>query len=267
MKILSHSVDVLAATSGGWRIWSLSDGYVDMEATLLRDADDKPFPATVQADDLVRLSVNCFVVTSPNGQSVLIDCGAGGSWEPTMGRLEKVMEEAGIDPASITVMAATHAHEDHVSGLLTPDGRALLPKLETIVIGEEAIAPFHAKTHLAAFRSLLKPVRDGDRLAGGLQVVALPGHAPGHVGYALRTDEDHFLFFGDVVHVPALQFADPTLSWGYDDDQPTARMTRLNTLRQAAKQGTWIAGAHLGRPGIGQVASSDDVSYVYQPAG
>lgn len=265
MKILSHSVDVLAATSGGWRIWSLSDGHVDMEAALLRDASDNPFPAIVQAEDRVRLSVNCFVVAGPDGQSVLIDCGAGGSWEPTMGRLEKVMMRAGIDPASITTMAATHAHEDHVSGLLTPHGHALLPKLEAIVIGEDAVKGFLAKTHLAAFRPLLKPVRDGDRLESGLQVVALPGHAPGHVGYALRTDEDHFLFFGDVVHVPALQFADPTLSWGYDDDQITARATRSKILRQAANQGTWIAGAHLGRPGMGRL-KSEEASYIYEPA-
>lgn len=266
MKILSHNADVLAATSGGWRIWSLSDGHVDMEATLLRDADDNPFPATVKADDTVRLSVNCFVVAAPDGQSVLIDCGAGGSWEPTMGRLEKVMKTAGIDPASITTMAATHAHEDHVSGLLTPDGHPLLPKLEAIKIGEDAIEGFFGKSHLAAFRPLLKPVRDGDRLESGLQVVALPGHAPGHTGYALKTDEDDFLFFGDVVHVPALQFTDPTVSWAYDDDQPTARATRAKVLRQAASQGTWIAGAHLGRPGIGRVVSMDG-AYVYEPAG
>lgn len=265
MKVLSHSVDVLAATSGGWRIWSLSDGHVDMEASLLRDTEDNPLPPSVKAGEMVRLSVNCFVVAAPDGQSVLIDCGAGGSWEPTMGKLEKVMTEAGIDPASIAILAATHAHEDHVSGLLTPDGRALLPKLQAIVIGEDAVKGFFGKSHLAAFRPLLKPVRDGDRLESGLQVVALPGHAPGHVGYALKTGEDDFLFFGDVVHVPALQFADPTVSWGYDDDQPAARATRLETLRQAASQESWIAGAHLGRPGIGRVISQGG-SYRYEPA-
>ena len=90
-------------------------------------------------------------------------------------------------------------------------------------------------------------------MAERLRAVALPGHAPGHTGYAFDTDEDHFLFFGDVVHVPDLQFANPAFSWGFDDDQPTARATRLRVFQDAVATGTWIAGAHLGRPGIGHV--------------
>jgi glyoxylase-like metal-dependent hydrolase (beta-lactamase superfamily II) len=93
----------------------------------------------------------------------------------------------------------------------------------------------------------------------------LPGHAPGHTGYAFDTDEDNFLFFGDIVHVPALQFGSPAFSWGYDDDQPTARATRLRVFHDAAKAGTWIAGAHLGWPGIGRVLRKGE-AYGYEPA-
>jgi glyoxylase-like metal-dependent hydrolase (beta-lactamase superfamily II) len=138
-------------------------------------------------------------------------------------------------------------------GLLTPDGRVLLPNLTTIVIPEAAVAGFLAEEHLAQFRSLLKPIRNGDQVAERLRAVALPGHAPGHTGYAFDTDEDRFLFFGDIVHVPALQFGNPAFSWGYDDDQATARATRLKVFHDAAEAGTWIAGAHLGWPGVGRV--------------
>ena len=95
-------------------------------------------------------------------------------------------------------------------------------------------------------------------------MVSLPGHAAGHSGYLLDTHEDRFLFVGDIVHVPALQFADPALTWGYDDDQPAARATRLNVFNEVAGSGMWIAGAHLGRPGIGRVTRKDG-KFCYEP--
>ena len=175
------------------------------------------------------------------------------------------MAEAGIDPASITLLALTHTHQDHVQGLLTPDGRVLFPNLQAIVIPEAAVKSFFAEAHLAQFGPLLKPVRNGDLVAQRLRAVALPGHAPGHTGYAFDTDEDRFLFFGDIVHVPALQFGNPALGWGYDDDQATARETRLKVFHDAAEAGTWIAGAHLGWPGIGRVVRKGE-AYGYEPA-
>jgi hypothetical protein len=48
------------------------------------------------------------------------------------------------------------------------------------------------------------------------------------LGYAFDTDEDRFLFIGDMVHVPTLQFGNPDFTWGYDDDQSTARATRVD---------------------------------------
>jgi hypothetical protein len=62
-----------------------------------------------------------------------------------------------------------------------------------------------------------------------------------------------------------LQFSNPTFTWGYDDHQPTARATRLKILHDTAESGTWIAGSHLGWPGIGRVVRNGEV-YGYQPA-
>lgn len=263
MIVSSHCDNVLSGTSGGWRVWSLSDGYLDMSADLLRDAQDNPVPQAGQAGTL-RLSVNCFAVAGPDTDALFIDSGGGG-WARTVGRLEQSIAEAGIDRTSVSVLALTHTHQDHVHGLLTPDGRVLFPNLKEIIIPEAAVDGFLAETKLAQFCPLLKPVRNGDRVAGRLKAVALPGHAPGHTGYAFDTDEDSFLFFGDIVHVPTLQFGKPAFSWGYDDDQPTARTTRQRVLHDAAEAGTWIAGAHLGWPGIGRVVRRGE-AYAYEPA-
>jgi glyoxylase-like metal-dependent hydrolase (beta-lactamase superfamily II) len=203
----SHTTNVLNGTSGAWRVWSLSDGYLDMPADLLRDPQDAPVPQT-SGTEALRLSVNCFALAGPGVEGILIDCGGGG-WAATVGRLEQTMAEAMIDPASIATLALTHTHQDHVHGLLTPDRRVLFPNLEVIVIPEAAVEDFFAEAQLAQFRPLLKPVRSGDQVAGRMSAVALPGHAPGHTGYALDTNDKHFLFFGDIVNVPALQFGNP----------------------------------------------------------
>jgi glyoxylase-like metal-dependent hydrolase (beta-lactamase superfamily II) len=263
MIVTSRSNNVLGGTSGDWRVWSLSDGYIEMSANLLRNRQNNPVPEAAQGSAL-RLSVNCFALAGPDVDGILIDSGGGG-WAPTVGRLEQTMMEAGIDSASITVLALTHTHQDHVQGLLTPDGRVLFPNLKAIIIGQGAMESFLAERHLARFRPLLKSIRNGDQVAERLRAVALPGHAPGHTGYAFDTDEDRFLFFGDIVHVPAVQFGDPALSWGYDDDQATARATRRKVFHDAAEAGTWIAGAHLGWPGIGRVVRKGG-AYDYQPA-
>jgi glyoxylase-like metal-dependent hydrolase (beta-lactamase superfamily II) len=257
MIVVSRSANTLGCLSGSQKIWSLCDGYVDMAADLLRKGPGlgkyTPPGLSRQEPSLVRLSVNCFLVEGPGEHGVLIDCGAGGRWEPTLGHLEKAMAEAGIDPSSIAVVALTHTHIDHLNGLLTRDGREAFPNLDRIVIAHDAVAGFADQSHLARFRQLLVPLGDGDRVHDHLAAFAMPGHAPGHMGYVLDSGEDRVLFCGDLIHVPAAQFARPELTWGYDDDQSIARATRIDLLREAASTRAWLAGAHMAKPGIGRV--------------
>ena len=268
MEFLSQSPNSLGCTSGSWKIWSLSDGYVDLPAEFLRYPNNKigrQTEASQRDDSLVRLSVNCFLFERSGIDRVLIDCGAGGSWEPSMGHLGEAMAEAGIDTSSITMVALTHAHGDHINGLLTPDGRRAFSNLSKIVIGKDAVEGFLAEPKLAEFRPLLAPINGGDRLADHLLAVAIPGHAPGHMGFLLSTGEDNILFCGDLIHVPAAQFARPELTWAYDDDESIARASRIKLLQDAADAHTWLAGAHLGRPGIGRIVEQRQ-GYAFIPA-
>jgi len=267
VEALSQSANTLGCASGSWRIWSLSDGYVDLPAGSLRYPNNKVCRQTEppQRDSsLVRLSVNCFLFDRSGMDRVLIDCGAGGSWDPSMGHLVEAMAEAGIDMSSITMIALTHAHGDHINGLLMPDGRRAFNGLRKIVIGEDAVEEFLAEPVLEEFRSLLAPVYGGDRLAAHLLAVDIPGHARGHMGYLLNTDEDDVLFCGDLIHVPAAQFSRPELTWAYDDDEAMARASRIKLLQDAANAHTWLAGAHLGRSGIGRVVEEGQ-GYAFIP--
>lgn len=267
MIITSRGTRSLGCRSGTWRIWALSDGYVDLPAELLKEPDGRVhgMPRSfAQVGSIVRLSVNCFLLEDRDGGRMLIDCGAGGSWDASMGHLETAMHEAGIDPASIATVAFTHTHGDHINGLRTRDGRDGFANLQRIVIAEEAVESFHAESHLRQFRPLLAPIRGAARLAEGMTTVAMPGHAPGHIGYRLDTGDDRILFCGDIIHVPTAQFARPELTWAYDANQLVARATRLELLRDAAAARSWLAGAHVGWPGIGRLAA-DGQGYSFTP--
>ena len=100
----------------------------------------------------------------------------------------------------------------------------------------------------------------GDHLAAR----AIPGHAPGHMAYNLNLGEDRILFCGDLIHVPAAQFARPELTWAYDLDQSIARATRVNLLREASSTQAWLAGAHMAKPGIGRVVEEGS-GYAFLP--
>lgn len=268
MIITSRGTSSLGCSSGSWRIWALCDGYVDLPAELLKEPDGRVhgMPRSfARVGSIVRLSVNCFLLDDPDAGRILIDCGAGGSWDDSMGHLETAMAEAGIDPSSIATVAFTHTHGDHINGLRTRDGREGFPNLKKIVIAEDAVASFHRESHLQHYQPLLAPIGGGVRLADGLMTVAMPGHAPGHMGYLLNTGDDKFLFCGDIIHVPAAQFARPELTWTYDDSQPVARATRIKLLRDAADVHTWLAGAHLDWPGIGKVVG-DGQGYAFVAA-
>jgi len=268
MIVASRSTNTLGCISGSSKIWSLCDGYVDMPADLLRQGPglgkyDLP-TLSRREPSVVRLAVNCFLLEGSGSHRVLIDCGAGGRWEPTLGHLSKAMTEADVDPSSIATLALTHTHLDHLNGLLTHDGREAFANLSKIVIAQDAVASFVDEPHLARFRQLLAPIGNGERVDNHLVAFSMPGHAPGHMGYAFDSGEDRIRFCGDLIHVPAAQFARPELTWAYDDSQATARETRISLLREASSTDTWLAGAHMAKPGIGRIVA-DGSGYAFLP--
>ena len=60
---------------------------------------------------------NITLVRTP-GETILINVGAGPHYMPGAGKLADNLEAAGIDRKSITKVVLTHAHPDHLWGLL-----------------------------------------------------------------------------------------------------------------------------------------------------
>ena len=69
---------------------------------------------------------------------VLIDAGSGANFQPTAGKLAENLEAAGIAPDSVTKVVFTHAHADHLWGVLDDfeDGMRF-PKASYVIGVEE----------------------------------------------------------------------------------------------------------------------------------
>lgn len=268
MKRRDSGTNYVRFEMGELTVIALRDGYVDMPPSRLRQAGDRPFGSDLPKEiELVngrlRLSVNAFLVIDGN-QHILIDTGSANAWEPTMGLLPRALAEAGVAPDKIGTVAFTHTHLDHVHGLVAADGSEAFPNLDRLLVPQEEVPMFDGIERLARFRQRRLPFAGGFNVSAGITVVAAHGHEIGHSAFEVSSAGDTLLIWGDIIHVPSIQFARPELTWEYDDDQAQARSTRQRMLRRAARPNCFVAGAHLEFPGIGAVAERDN-AYCYIP--
>jgi glyoxylase-like metal-dependent hydrolase (beta-lactamase superfamily II) len=237
---------------------SLRDGYVDMPTTRLRQPGDKPFgddlPHQIPLfDGKLRLSVNAFAID--DGTYVtLIDTGASNAWLSSMGLLPQALREANIDVDRVRTVAFTHTHIDHVNGLVLPDGQDAFPQLSRLLVPRDELAMFRAEARLNRFHERAETFEAGQRIGANIEAIGAPGHEVGHTCFRITSGGETILVWGDIVHVPSIQFERPELTWEFDSDQGQARTSRLRMMALAADKGYTIAGAHLDSPGVGLIA-------------
>lgn len=264
-----------SARIGRFTVTALWDGTIPMPVDQEFSA---PAPARLKAllarDSLgltVPMSVNAFVIDT--GQRiVMVDAGTGGlrTFGDGLGRVLANLRAAGYTPEQIDEIYLTHMHADHVGGL-TVDGRAVYPNAIVRADAREAghylsreklAAAGPAKPDFESAIAALDPyVRSGRfrpfdgpaELVPGLKALPVRGHTPGHTAYEVESDGEKLVFWGDLVHIAAIELPLPTAAMAYEADTAQARASRLRVLRDAARERTWIAAAHLGFPGIGKV--------------
>ncbi|MDE2083036.1 MAG: MBL fold metallo-hydrolase [Burkholderiales bacterium] len=271
---------------GKFEITALSDGTVKLPVDqLLTHTTPAQVDRMLALDHLsppVETSVNGFLVNTGR-QLVLIDTGAAGLFGPTLGRLVANLQAAGYRPEQVDEILITHMHADHVGGLATPDGKAVFPNAIVRASQQDADYWLSEKNLQAAkpdeqgaFRNAmasLKPYVDSGRfkpfsgatdLLPGLRAVPAPGHTPGHTIYLAESEGQRIAFWGDLLHVAAVQFAQPQVTIAFDSDARQAEPSRLKNFADAARQGYLVAFAHVSFPGIGHLRAQGR-GYVWQP--
>jgi glyoxylase-like metal-dependent hydrolase (beta-lactamase superfamily II) len=174
-----------------------------------------------------------------------------------MGRLPVALREAGIAADRVRTVAFTHTHLDHIHGLILPGGGDAFPRLARLLVPREEIDMFRAEARLQRFQERAEPFEAGQRLGADIEAVGASGHEVGHTCFRLTSQGETILVWGDIVHVPSIQFEHPEITWEFDGDQEQARASRLRIMAMAADNGYCVAGAHLDSPGVGRIVRSE----------
>ncbi|UVA81976.1 MBL fold metallo-hydrolase [Pandoraea commovens] len=268
MKLKSQGKNHASFDFGELQIIALRDGYADLPPTRLRTGSGallSTSPVGLKlVDGHLRLSVNAFLIIDKD-VSVLVDTGASNTWHDTTGTLLEGLKEAGVERDSVSYVALTHTHEDHVNGLIAPDGSEAFPRLKQVFVAKEEISVFTGR--LAPLRSRVCVVEDGARITDRVSAIRAVGHSPGHTAYEATSSAGRLLAWGDLVHVPSVQFFHPDIAWEYDDDPTTAVASRKSLLQRQTQPNLYVAGAHLDFPGIGRVTERDGAFAFHAVAG
>jgi glyoxylase-like metal-dependent hydrolase (beta-lactamase superfamily II) len=206
--------------------------------------------------------------------TILCDTGAGSLMGPTSGQLEANMAAAGVSPDSITHVFLTHAHLDHLGGLLKADNTPRFanarlvanraehdfwtgqsPDLSGLRMPEDNKKFFIklAADTFAAFKGKTDLIAPGDRAFAGLEFIDARGHTPGHTAVLIQDANDALLNMVDCAHHFVLNFVRPEWTVVYDADPTQAVATRRKIFDRVAADKLNVLGYHMPMPGLGNI--------------
>ncbi|MGH1576364.1 MBL fold metallo-hydrolase [Planktotalea sp.] len=206
--------------------------------------------------------------------TVLFDVGSGPDFMPNAGDLFDSLDAAGVALEDITHVVFTHAHPDHIGGLLDDFDDLMLPDAsyhmgraewdywwdpETVNTIGEARASFAvgAKRRLEMLEDQINFFDAGDEILPGIAAIATYGHTPGHMGFEVRQGSQSAMVVGDAIGNHHVAFHHPEWASGSDQDAETGINTRKMLMDRMANEQMTIAGFHLPNGGIGRVEAKD----------
>ncbi|MDG1168334.1 MAG: MBL fold metallo-hydrolase [Sulfitobacter sp.] len=214
-------------------------------------------------------------------KTVLFDAGSGSSFMPTAGAMLDSLDAIGVAAADITHVVFTHAHPDHLWGVLDdfddpvfPDAELMIGQAEwdywtapeTVDTIGEARASFAvgAARRLAAVEDQMSFIKDGQEILPGVMAHGTPGHTPGHMSFEIRDGSNAVLVGGDMIGNHHVAFARPDWASGADQDTDLGAKTRMRMLDKLVTDKMTLLGFHLPNGGLGHVERDGD-HYLFVP--
>lgn len=209
---------------------------------------------------------------------LLFDTGVDGNMGPGNGKLFDSLKEAGIDRASVTDIFISHAHGDHVGGLIDSSQALAFPNATVHISApeyaflkgmDEKTAAMYGVGHHAALLAAIAPKVDAfapgsELIPGVVKAVEIKGHTPGHSGYRITSGSESLLYMGDTAHHYVISVQKPDWTIAFDADPAVAQASRKDIIEQSAKSGEHIYAVHFPFPGLGKFTQSGD-HYVWTP--
>ena len=264
---------------GSSRLTTLSDGNL----ALPRDFLLGDLPEDKATEALARHGITGDTLTPPcnltlwqdGTHTVLFDAGAGHAFMRSAGKLMDGLDAAGVAPGDITHVLFTHAHPDHLWGVLDDFDDPVFTNA-SYMIGQaewdywtdpatvdtigEARASFAvgAARRLAAIGDSVEFIEDGQEVLPGIRAHDMPGHTPGHMGFEIRQGGEAVMVGGDAIGNGHLALSHPDWPSGADQDAEQGIATRLRLLDQLAADKMPMVGFHLPSRGLGRVERAGD---------